>query len=876
MISLREFARNIIKEFPVPAAERFYIKHVTTDGEVLYDGEVTAPGTWSETAVRIVALKYLYKGVDYQETSVYEMVQRVAEWVSSKAVQGGYISQEDEVVYSGALFALLLNQVFAFNSPVWFNVGLPTEKQEITEGYWHWDADKKESVGVTDLRVHPQTSACFIQPIEDSMEDIMRAAATEARIFKYGSGVGTDVSRIRSNRLDLLSSGGTPSGPLSFMRVLDEVAGVVRSGGKNRRAALYRAMRVEHPDILEFIDCKLREEDKARVLMEAGYTYEEAYSTVQYQNANHSVNLNTDLLGDNAPKRIELLPINEVNTGEELSVDTQELLHKMAQCAWDCGDPGLQFRDIMNQDRLTQEPIRSTNPCGEFAFIDDSSCNLASLNLLKFLDAGDFNWELYQRVAALVFISQDVLINYSSYPSKEILENSLAYRPIGLGYTNLGALLIHFKAAYSGLRSVDLTKKVTAALTSAAYNASRWIESKLKSPLQGAKRLPKDTLWFQRLQGFLEQAPIGEIWDLPDEGTRTLRNGLLTLLAPTGTISFMMDCTTTGIEPLLSLQAVKTCSDGSTIVMEPPWISKLVKERYGEEAARILHETGSLCNAIPDSDQCIFLTALPDTVTGECLAPVDHLEILIAAQQFLTGAVSKTINMPADSTPDDILNVWRFAAKSGVVKGVTVYRDGSKSGQPLSTKKKEVPEASPKVQESESAAEVVRICGKEPLPDTREAVTHKFNVGNHTCYITVGLYEDGRPGELFITMSKEGSTLGGFVDAFGILVSTMLQHGIPLTEISEKFHYTRFAPSGYTGNPEIPYAHSVLDYIFKWLHSRFAPSKMPAQDLIEEESVVSLTTVAGTGIHCERCGAEMTPAGSCMYCPACGESSGCS
>jgi ribonucleoside-diphosphate reductase alpha chain len=673
------------------------------------------------------------------------------------------------------------------------------------------------------------------------MEDIMRLATSEAMLFKFGSGTGTDLSTIRSHR-EKLSGGGKPSGPLSFMRVYDQIAAVVKSGGKTRRAAKMQSLKVWHPDILEFIECKWKEEIKAHVLIEKG-GYEsnfngEAYSSILFQNANLSVRV-TDAFMETveAGGKWQTRWVTDCCVSQESPIyDARWLLKRMAECAWHCGDPGLQYDTTINRWHTCPNSgrINASNPCSEYMFLDDTACNLASINLMKFRGAdGTFDVLSFKDACRIFFIAQEILVDHASYPTDRIAANSHLFRPLGLGYSNLGSLIMTSGIPYDSAAAYGLCGSITALLHGAANLASAEMAAVVGpfegyaancEPFQRVMQMHRDAVEQIDDEGpqYLKNA-ARELWDQVLSAGRKhgYRNAQATVLAPTGTISFMMDCDTTGIEPDIALVKYKQLAGGGMLKIVnkcvPAGLRSLgYDEPQIESITRYIDHNDTIEGApdLKDEHLPVFDCAFKPANGVRSIPWRAHVRMMAAAQPFLSGAISKTVNMPADVTPDDIGEAYLWGWKLGL-KALAIYRDGSKQSQPLSTKT-----------EGDKAAEKQDKLARprrERLPDTRQSITHKFNVGGHEGYINVGLYPDGRPGELFITMAKEGSTIGGLMDAFGTAISMSLQYGVPLEVLVNKFSHTRFEPMGHTTNPDVRIAKSVVDYIFRWLGITFLP-----------------------------------------------------
>jgi ribonucleoside-diphosphate reductase alpha chain len=876
------------------------------------------------TATNIVASKYFHgkPNTPERETSVRHLIGRVVDSIVRWGDAGGYFATPDsKVAFRDELTHLLVEQKMAFNSPVWFNVGVQPK---------------------------PQCSACFINSVQDSMTSIMDLAKTEGMLFKWGSGTGTNFSALRGSR-ETLSGGGIASGPVSFMKGFDAFAGVIKSGGKTRRAAKMVILNVDHPDILEFIESKTKEERKAQVLIEQGYDPAidgEAYSSVFFQNANHSVRVTDDFM--QAFEEDRDWWTHQVTDGKPLEkFRARDLMKKMAESAWQCGDPGMQYDTTINRWHTCKgtDRIYASNPCSEYMFLDDTACNLASLNLMKFLGSnGQFDAEGFRHAVDVTITAQEILVDNASYPTPRIEKNSHDYRPLGIGYANLGALLMSLALPYDSDGGRDFCGAITGLMTGEAYAQSARIAERMepfpgyaanREPMLDVIRMHRDSLRpikEENVQPSLLRA-ARESWDAAlDLGEKHgYKNSQVSVLAPTGTIGFMMDCDTTGIEPDLALVKQKRLVGGGVIKIVNNTVPQaLMRLGYApEDVAKIvdyIDAEGKIEGApgLKPEHLPVFDCSLTPMGGGRSIAWRGHLRMMAAAQPFLSGAISKTINMPEDSTVEDIAEAYTESWKLGL-KAVAIYRDNSKRSQPLSAAGKKEDEKAPAAaakavpvpvaQAVQVPAAVAAIAAenapqqkelferarREKLPPERKSITHKFSVGGHEGYITVGMYDDGKPGEIFIKMAKEGSTLSGIMDAFALSVSISLQYGVPLRALVDKFCNSRFEPSGYTGNPKIRYAKSVVDYIGRWLGGKFiSPDYLDndAATLDETPAVAAASSAAPvapaparTGEtetftrpraaiedapYCSECGMLMTPNGSCYKCSNCGSTSGCS
>ena len=912
--------------------------------------DVEIPASWTQLATNVIVSKYFYgeNGTPERERSVRQLIHRVTRTIADWGKQDGYFaSDEDAEKFYRELTWLCLHQHGAFNSPVWFNVGL-YHQYGVTgdKCNWRWNPETLDVEQPENPYEFPQGSACFIQNVEDNMESIMHLATAEAMLFKFGSGTGTDLSTLRSHR-EKLSGGGKPSGPLSFMRVYDQIAAVVKSGGKTRRAAKMQSLKIWHPDVLDFIECKWKEEKKAHVLIEKG-GYEanfngEAYSSILFQNANLSVRV-TDEFMVAVEKGLPWTThwVTEPDK-EGPTYDARWLLGRMAECAWHCGDPGVQYDTTINKWHTCPNSgrINASNPCSEYMFLDNTACNLASINLMKFRrEGGTFDVERFKTACRIFFIAQEILVDHASYPTAEIGKNSHLFRPLGLGYSNLGSFLMSNGLPYDSDAGYGMCGAITALLHGAGNLASAEMAAVVgpfegyainREPMLRVMQMHRDAV--EKINPACPkylQDTARELWDQVLALGRKVgyRNAQATVLAPTGTISFMMDCDTTGIEPDIALVKYKQLAGGGMLkIVNNTVPMALAKLGYDEPAVQGIlkfidaNDTIEGAPGLHDEHLSVFDCAFKPANGVRSIAWQAHCKMMAAAQPFLSGAISKTVNMPSDVAPQDIADAYTWGWKLGL-KALAIYRDGSKQSQPLSTKS----EGS-----KEEKVVVVAKPRRERLPDTRKSVTHKFNVGGHEGYINVGMYDDGRPGELFITMAKEGSTVGGMMDAFGTAVSIALQYGVPLEALVNKFSHMRFEPMGYTTNPDIKIAKSVVDYIFRWMGLHFLPgyreantmtaAKLPDDDAVPRSPIASAPAVSapvapatspqtakpssnghvasGTTLRidgngglanrdeqfarfqldapsCDNCGAITVRNGNCYLCHNCGNSMGCS
>ncbi len=863
-----------------------------TGGVVFEQRDVEVPKDWSQTATNIVASKYFHglQGTPERETSVRQLISRVTTTMKKWGSSDGYFSSEtDADIFHDELSHLLLNQMVAFNSPVWFNCGVEAK---------------------------PQCSACFINSVEDTMSSILNLAKTEAMLFKWGSGAGSNLSPIRSS-IETLSGGGIASGPVSFMKGFDAFAGVIKSGGKTRRAAKMVILDMDHPDVVEFINSKANEEKKAWVLLEQGYSGGidgEAYSSIFFQNANHSVRVTDKFM--EAVVNDGKWTTHAVTTGEPVNTyQARELMAMISDSSYICGDPGIQYDTTINRWHTCKNtaPITASNPCSEYMFLDDSACNLASLNLMEFrLPDGGFDIESFRWAVAVTTTAQEIIVSNAGYPTEKIEKNSYDFRPLGLGYANLGALLMSLGIPYDSDQGRDYAGSITAIMTGQAYLTSAKIAAET-GPFAGYKANEEPFLEVMRMhrdsvkgidRNNVPSAMYEAAWkvwcEAVDHGERTgYRNAQASVLAPTGTIGFMMDCDTTGVEPDLALVKYKKLVGGGTIKIVNNTVP-LALARLGyddpdvKDIVEFINENGTIEGApnFRDEHLPVFDCAFKATNGVRSIHHMGHLRMMGAVQPFISGAISKTVNLPSSVTEEEIAETYTEGWRLGL-KSVAIYRDASKRTQPLSTADSDVRETSP---------------GDRPvrrhLPAERHAITHKFSVAGHEGYLTVGMYEDGTPGEIFIVMAKEGSTLSGVMDSFATACSMALQYGVPLGVLVDKFTHTRFEPSGFTSNPQVPYAKSIMDYIFRYMASRFLTSEQAAAVgvQIEEAPGVKLgpsplagpspqnTPPAGEPARagalvdiedqdapvCFDCGSLMVRSGACYKCLNCGSTSGCS
>jgi ribonucleoside-diphosphate reductase alpha chain len=878
-------------------------------GSVIFEQrDVEVPVDWSQTATNIVASKYFYGkiGSPERETRVAQLVERVVDTIAAWGKKDHYFKSEtDGENFRLELAHLMLTQKACFNSPVWFNVGVSE-----TRGYgWIYD---KQASRVTKLEsgvMRPQCSACFIVSVKDSLESILDLAKTEGMLFKWGSGTGSNLSALREEDA-VLSGGGRASGPLSFMKGFDAFAGVIKSGGKTRRAAKMVILNTDHPDIEKFIWCKAKEEKKAFTLVEAGYDSSidgDAYSSIFFQNANNSVRATDDFM--EAAGRDGDWWTKGVATGQPVKrFKAREILHAIAEATYQCGDPGMQFDTTVNRWHPCKNTARinASNPCSEYMFLDDSACNLSSLNLMKFVGPdGQFDVEAFRHAVDTMIVAQEIIVDNASYPTQKIGENSHAFRPLGLGFANLGALLMSMGIPYDSDQGRDFAGAITAVMCGQAYLTSSRIAAESTGPFEGYAvneqpfleviRMHRDSVARINRHNIPTALYQGaqQCWDEAYESGRRYgyRNAQVTVIAPTGTIGFMMDCDTTGIEPDLALVKYKKLVGGGVIkIVNNTVPAALIKLGYSpvqvETIVSHIDSTGTIEGAphLKPEHLAVFDCSFRPQNGTRSIHYMGHVRMMAAVQPFISGAISKTINMPEECTVEEIMSAYTESWKLGL-KAVAIYRDNSKRVQPMSSgagsAKEKKAAAAPVVTEK-----VVYRPVRRKLPDERAAITHKFSIGGHEGYITVGMYEDGAPGEIFITMAKEGSTISGLMDAFATAVSFNLQYGVPLKFLVDKFAHVRFEPSGWTGNQQIPYAKSIMDYIFRWLGARFLGPEYANTEAGETTTLrptetdaqqqLPFTPAVADAPMCAECGSLMTRNGSCYKCGNCGGTSGCS
>tara|TARA_Y100001934_G_scaffold76039_1_gene94617 strand:- start:3841 stop:7002 length:3162 start_codon:yes stop_codon:yes gene_type:complete len=972
-----------------------------TGATIFKQDSVEVPENWSQLATKVVCSKYFYgdpSKANEREYSVKQLIHRVTRTITDWGVKDGYFSKKDADVFYDELTWLCVNQYGAFNSPVWFNVGLFHEYgvgKDSDKGNWYYNHKLAEAERASTQYEYPQCSACFIQSVEDNMEDIMQLAYSEAMLFKFGSGTGTDLTPIRSSR-EKLSGGGTPSGPLSFLKVYDQVANVVKSGGKTRRAAKMNTIRDWHGDIEEFIDAKQLEEKKAWALIEQGYDGNfngTAYGSVMYQNENLSVRVSDEFM-QSAEDGKEWWTRCVMNNKPLEKKDASALLDKIAEGTWVCGDPGLQYDGAIQKWHTCKgtEPIHSTNPCSEYVFLNNTACNLASLNLMKFKrDDGSFDIERFKAAVRIYITAQEILVDNACYPTKEIAENSHIFRTLGLGYANLGCLCMSYGLPYDSDEGRALAGAITSIMTGHAYEQSAEL-ARVKGAFKGYRdtrcsgvKKPIKSSNVESMLGVIKQHrdaveeihPSSEFNYLKEAARESwkhaldsgkkhgYRNAQVTVLAPTGTIAFLMDCDTTGVEPDIALVKYKVLAGGGMLKIVNKTVPSALKrldytpEQIEQITAHIERfdtiedvtltgddqevkdgnaKAGDIAaSGLRNEHLAVFDCAFKAARGSRSIHYMAHLKMMAAAQPFISGAISKTVNLPQEASIEDIRDAYVQAWKMGL-KCVAIYRDGSKRSQPLNTSKSKDSSApsendvaaklNARVKELEAEVAHLEKAAHEPLrkklPITRAALNHKFSVADHEGYLTVGLFEDGQPGEMFITMAKEGSTIGGLMDSVAALTSMSLQYGVPLDALVKKFSHQRFEPSGFTKNPDIRQASSIIDYVFRWLAFQFISGYREAhqpKDRQQELEIPGLAEVEARHINrsvpelpisedtdilvkskvispeangeeedlqealksfmkdappCPKCGHIAVRNGACFKCLNCGESLGCS
>ena len=882
-------------------------------GSVIFEQrDVEVPAEWSQTATNIVASKYFHGrlGSPERESSVAQLVHRVVDTIADWGLSGNYFkTKEDGENFRSELAHLMLTQKACFNSPVWFNVGVRESR-----GYgFYFDEATQVVKKLLPGENHPQCSACFINSVGDTLESILDLAKTEGMLFKWGSGTGTNLSAIREEDAHLWG-GGRASGPLSFMKGFDAFAGVIKSGGKTRRAAKMVILNSDHPDIEKFIWCKAKEEKKAHTLIDAGYDGSldgDAYGSIFFQNANNSVRASDEFM-QAVTDDVDWWTKSVVGGQSVSRYKARDLMRQIADATHQCGDPGMQFDTTINRWHTSKHTARinASNPCSEYMFLDDSACNLASLNLRKFVSPdATFDVEAFRHAVDTVILAQEILVDNASYPTEKIAKNSHDFRPLGLGYANLGAMLMSLGMPYDSEKGRDFAAAITAIMSGQAYLTSAHIAGAVGA-CAGYRENEESFLdviqmhWNAVNSIDSKHVPAAmfrvaeECWRQSYElGTKNgFRNSQVTVLAPTGTIGFMMDCDTTGIEPDLALVKYKKLVGGGVIKIVNNTVPQaLIKLGYtadqAEQIVSHIDSTGTIEGAphLKPEHLPVFDCSFRPQNGTRFIHHMGHIRMMAATQPFISGAISKTINMPEESTVEDIMEAYTESWRLGL-KAVAIYRDGSKKVQPLSSGTGKSERKSTAVAAPAAVPQVVEKIIYRPvrrkLPDERQSLTHKFSIGGHEGYITVGLYEDGTPGEVFISMAKEGSTISGLMDTLATSISYGLQYGVPLKFFVDKFSHVRFEPSGWTGNQQVPYAKSIIDYIFRWLGSRFLgitegnevgeTSKLRPTIPDPQAALPFEANMVADAPLCSECGSIMTRNGSCYKCENCGGTSGCS
>ncbi|MBI1874979.1 MAG: vitamin B12-dependent ribonucleotide reductase [Acidobacteria bacterium] len=888
-------------------------------GEAVFEQrDVEVPRAWSQQATNIVVSKYFRGqiGTPERERSVRQLIGRVVTTMTGWGRAQKYFASEADVqAFSDDLKHLLVYQKASFNSPVWFNCG---------------------------IEAAPQCSACFINSVGDTLDAILTLARTEGMLFKYGSGTGTNLSAIRSSR-EALAGGGTASGPVSFMKGYDAFAGVIKSGGKTRRAAKMVILNVDHPDVVDFITCKVEEEKKAWALIDAGYDGSftgPAYASVFFQNSNNSVRVPDEFM--RAVLDDQAWETHAVLDGRVMGrYKARDLMRMIADATHACGDPGMQFDTTVNEWHTSPNTARinASNPCSEYMFLDDSACNLASINLMKFLNEADhaeFDVEAFKAAVRTLITAQEIIVDNASYPTPAIGRNSHDYRPLGLGYANLGALLMSRGLPYDSDAGRDYSAAITALMTGEAYAQSARIARDHGGAFAGYEQNREPFLRVMRKHRdalkSVDQASVPvtlyngarQSWDEAVElgDAHGYRNAQATVLAPTGTIGFMMDCDTTGVEPDIALVKYKKLVGGGLMKIVNNTVPLALRRLgYGDEEIRDIveyidrHETIEGAPHLEEADLAVFDCAFKPAKGSRSIHYMGHIKMMGAVQPFISGAISKTVNVPTEATVDEIMQAYIESWRVGV-KAISIYRDGSKRTQPLNTSKDNVtaevaePFDSAQGRPFDSARPIRATVAAKPepvrrkLPDERRAITHKFDIAGHEGYITVGLFEDGTPGEIFLVMAKEGSTISGFADAFAQAISYALQYGVPLKVLVDKFSHVRFEPAGLTKNPQVRIAKSIVDYVFRWMATKFLtpdaqyevgvnrpePAEGDAEGATPEQMTLAAWGRSGASgpaspfaaiqtqqdaPPCSTCGAIMVRSGSCYKCVNCGSTSGC-
>jgi ribonucleoside-diphosphate reductase alpha chain len=893
------------------------VKVTDDQGRVIFvQPNVRRPEFWSPLAIKVVASKYFWgdQAKNQRENSAEQLVGRVARFIGRQALLQKYFDAETSKKLQDEVAAICLNQLAVFNSPVWFNAGINEyDSQAGGVGAWKWDAATDTIIHAHKGEDRPQCSACFIQGITDNIDSIMEVQVAEVNLFKAGSGTGTNRSPLRSSR-EKLTGGGRPSGPLSFMKGYDAYAAIIKSGGKTRRAAKMEILNVEHPDIIDFIESKQKEEKKAWALIEQGYAggmNGDAYNSISFQNCNMSVRAPDEFM--QAVKRDGEWQTKFVTKpGVCETLKAKEILRKIAEGTWICGDPGMQFDTIINAWHTSKNTgrINASNPCSEYMFLDDSACNLASINLMKFrTDDGRFDVEKFKRVVKTFSISMDLIVDGASYPTQKICRNSRDYRPLGVGYANLGALLMSLGLSYDSDEGRAVAAAITSIMGGESYRTSAELArsvgpfpgfAKNREPMLEVMRMHRDAvkkIEVNKMPAELRYL-VNEAWDCWDEAVKLgeqfgFRNSQMTVLAPTGTIAFMMDCDTTGIEPDIALVKYKVLAGGGMLKIVNRSVP-LALRTLGYTEAQIepiidfidKNDTIEGAPGLKEEHLDVFDCAFKAAKGKRYIHHRGHIKMMGVCQPFISGAISKTVNMPEHSTVDDIADSYLFAWEQGL-KAVAIYRENSKRSQPLNTQKTDG-----EMVKKEGAKDKSVITERTKLPQTRKSMTHKFDIAGHEGYITVGLYDNGKPGEIFVTMHKQGSTIRGLMDSWATSVSLNLQYGIPVDVLFNKFRHSKFEPAGFVKNqqggeldgkmPKIRMSSSIVDYVSQFMLNNFGESSGPMEfevatvtDTINvKEEQKTIKDFGNEGLVCPLCGGPAKRIGNCaITCTSCNNTS---
>ncbi|MEK6928334.1 MAG: vitamin B12-dependent ribonucleotide reductase [Nanoarchaeota archaeon] len=888
-------------------------------GKVIFtQPSIKRPDFWSSLAIKVVASKYFWgdQAKGERENSIEMLVGRISRFFERQAIMQGYFNTEQAKILRDEIAALCLNQICVFNSPVWFNVGINEYTKEaggVSPYKWDFAGGKVVQAHKSDDR--PQCSACFILSIEDNMESIMRVQVAEANLFKAGSGTGTNRSTLRSSK-EKITGGGKASGPVSFMRGYDAYANIIKSGGKTRRAAKMEILNVDHPDIMEFINSKQNEEKKAWALIEKGYgggMNGEAYGSVYFQNCNMSVRVPDEfmeLVKNNGEWQTKLVSTGKLHE----TFKARDILMAISEGTWICGDPGIQCDTIIQKYNTSKNSgrINATNPCSEYLYLDDTACNLASINLIKFLTPeGTFDVEKFKEVVKKFIIAMDIIVDGASYPTSLIAERSHIFRTLGLGYANLGAMLMSLGLPYDSDEGRAVAAAITAIMCGEAYKTSAELAAhmgpfeefeKNKEPMLEVIRMHKENVKkinVLKMPSNLKHL-VNEAWDCWADALELgerygYRNAQVTVIAPTGTIAFMLDCDTTGIEPDIALVKYKVLSGGGMLkIVNKSMPSALSTLGYSENQKREIIEyidKNDMIEGAPwlrEEDLAVFDCAFKPAKGKRAINYKGHIKMMSVCQPFISGAISKTINMPEQSTVDEIIDAYIYSWEQGL-KAVAIYRENSKRSQPLNTQKTE----EEIVKKKTPAVETIKVQERKRLPQTRKSTIHKFDISGHEGYLTIGFYDDGKPGEIFITMHKVGSTINGLVDAFATSISLNLQYGIPVEILFQKFRHQKFEPSGFVKNstggvldenkPIIRTASSIVDYVAQYMLNNFSTGvkniNLEIPSIVQDEKVnlalfteeqTSISNFGDEGLICQFCGGAAKRTGNCaVYCPSC-------